>query len=76
MHHGSHFTATLLLALVPQAANAGPLISEVLYDAVGSDNGLVFVELYGTPGASLDGLFLEHHRKEHRRHGVLRHDER
>ncbi len=59
MHRGSHFTATLLLALVSQVANAGPLISEVLYDAVGSDNGLVFVELYGTPGASLDGLFLE-----------------
>ncbi len=59
MHRVSQFTATLLLALAPQAATAGPLISEVFYDAVGSDNGLVFVELYGTPGASLAGLFLE-----------------
>ncbi len=59
MHRVSRLTVTLLLALAPQAANAGPLISEVFYDAVGSDNGLVFVELYGTPGASLDGLFLE-----------------
>ncbi len=50
---------TLLLALAPQRASAAPLISEVLYDAIGSDNGLVFVELYGEPGASLDGLFLE-----------------
>ena len=34
-------------------------ISEVLYDAIGSDNGKVFVELYGAPGTSLDGLTLE-----------------
>ncbi len=52
-------TVTLLLARAPQAASAAPLISEVFYDAVGSDNGLVFVELYGAPGASLNGLFLE-----------------
>jgi hypothetical protein len=36
-----------------------PLISEVFYDAVGSDDGQSFVELYGTPGASLAGLVLE-----------------
>ncbi len=59
MHRVSRLMVTLLLALAPQAANAAPLISEVFYDAVGSDNGLVFVELYGTAGASLDGLFLE-----------------
>ena len=29
------------------AANALPLLSEVFYDAVGSDDGLSFVELYG-----------------------------
>jgi len=52
-------TSTLLLALASQSASATPLISEVLYDAVGSDNGQVFVELYGEPGTSLDGLFLE-----------------
>jgi len=59
MHCVSLITATLLLALAPQPASAAPLISEVLYDAVGADNGLVFVELYGEPGTSLDGLFLE-----------------
>ncbi len=59
MHYLSLVTSTLLLALAPQRAGAAPLISEALYDAVGSDNGLVFVELYGDPGASLDGLFLE-----------------
>jgi hypothetical protein len=50
---------TLLLATAPHGANAAALISEVLYDAVGSDNGLSFVELYGEPGSSLEGLFLE-----------------
>ena len=59
MHCVSLITATLLLVLAPQPASAAPLISEALYDAVGSDNGQVFVELYGEPGTSLDGLFLE-----------------
>jgi hypothetical protein len=45
--------------LAPAPAAALPLISEVLYDAAGSDDGSVFVELYGAPGASLDGLTLE-----------------
>ncbi len=40
-------------------ASALPLISEVFYDGVGSDDGQSFVELYGSPGASLDGLLLE-----------------
>ena len=53
------WTVPLLLAFVSQGANAATLISEVFYDAVGSDNGLSFVELYGDPGSSLDGLFLE-----------------
>jgi hypothetical protein len=47
-----------LIAVAP-VAGATPLISEVLYDGVGSDNGLSFVELYGAPGDSLAGLFLE-----------------
>jgi hypothetical protein len=46
-----------LLAAAP--AHALPLISELYYDAVGTDDGKSFVELYGTPGASLDGLRLE-----------------
>ena len=43
----------------PGPARALPLISEVFYDAVGSDDGLGFVELHGSPGESLDGLVLE-----------------
>jgi len=41
------------------AAHALPLISELFYDAVGTDDGKSFVELYGTPGESLAGLRLE-----------------
>jgi hypothetical protein len=48
----------LLLAATPEA-HALPLISEVFYDAVGSDDGKGFVELSGTPGTSLDGMRLE-----------------
>ncbi len=40
-------------------ALALPLISELFYDAVGSDDGGSFVELYGEPGSLLDGLTLE-----------------
>lgn len=47
----------LLFAPAPSAAT--PVISEVLYDASGSDNGLGFVELFGVPGTVLDGLVLE-----------------
>jgi hypothetical protein len=49
--------AALLLGLTP-AAGAMPLISEVFYDAPGSDDGFSFVELYGEPGAPVDGLVL------------------
>lgn len=45
--------------LAGRAARALPLISEVLYDAVGSDDGALFVELYGAPGSSLEGWTLE-----------------
>jgi hypothetical protein len=50
-------TATALFAASAAAAN--PLISELFYDAVGSDNGHSFVELAGEPGTPLDGLFVE-----------------
>jgi hypothetical protein len=40
-------------------ARAVPLISEVYYDAVGSDDGQSFVELYGAPGTPLDGLLVQ-----------------
>ena len=46
-------------ALAMNVAQAQTLISEVLYDAAGTDNGNVFVELFGAPGAVLDGLLLE-----------------
>ena len=46
-------------ALAAWPARALPLISEVLYDATGSDNGQSFVEIYGDPGTPLDGLVLE-----------------
>jgi len=50
----------LLAGVIPaSAATAVPLISEIYYDAIGSDNGQVFVELYGEPGSSVDGLFIE-----------------
>jgi hypothetical protein len=48
-----------IACLLGKPAFASPIISEVLYDAVGSDDGQSFVELYGVPGTSLDGLFLE-----------------
>ena len=47
------------LGLISSVAVASPVISELFYDAPGSDAGLVFVELFGTPGDSLDGLLLE-----------------
>jgi len=46
----------IVLALAPTPARALPLISEVFYDAVGSDTGQSFVELYGTPGTDLTGF--------------------
>jgi len=36
-----------------------PLLSEFFYDAVGSDDTQSFVEIYATPGSSLEGLRLE-----------------
>lgn len=48
-----------LLCGLSAPAAALPLISEVFYDAVGSDDGQVFVELYGSPGTVLDGLTLD-----------------
>jgi hypothetical protein len=64
IQHSSRALRGVLLGLatpllLPTPGSSFPLISEVLYDAVGSDNGLVFVELYGEPGTILDGLSLE-----------------
>ncbi len=49
----------LAALLAGRSALALPLLSEVLYDATGTDDGALFVELYGTPGTSLDGLVVE-----------------
>ena len=55
--------STLLLSagygFVSAPAGATPVISELFYDASGSDTGLAFVELFGSPGQSLDGMVLE-----------------
>ena len=51
--------AAVLALTAPEPARATPLISEVFYDAVGSDDGHSFVELAGEPDASVDGLVLE-----------------
>lgn len=54
-------TAAMMCATLVVSSNlyAAPVISELYYDASGSDAGLVFVELYGIPGESLDGMVLE-----------------
>jgi hypothetical protein len=47
------------LLLLPAASHALPVISELFYDAAGSDDGFSFFELYGEPGSSLAGLSFE-----------------
>ena len=53
----------LLLALMAMGSFANvqgqTIISEVLYDAGSTDNGNVFVELYGPAGTMLDGWLLQ-----------------
>jgi hypothetical protein len=53
----SCFAIAALLA--GPTASASIVISELLYDVSGPDAGQVFVELYGTPGTVLDGMFLD-----------------
>ncbi len=56
------FAAYLACSVLLPAAPAAALpvrISEVLYDAVGSDDGKVFVELFGPAGLDLAGHTLE-----------------
>ena len=47
------------IMLMGARVNSAPVISELFYDAGGSDSGLVFVELFGIPGESLEGMMLE-----------------
>ena len=59
-HHGAGaLLAFAVLSSLPSKAAALPIISEVFYDAVGTDDGQVFVELYGAPGTDLTGLVVE-----------------
>ena len=52
--------ATLMFGIsAAHEARALPLISEVFYDAVGTDDGLSFVELYGSPGTDLAGYVIQ-----------------
>jgi len=51
--------AVALSWLLASAASALPVLSEVYYDAPGTDDGLVFVELHGAPGTDLAGLVIE-----------------
>ncbi len=44
---------------LPSTAGATPLLSEVFYDAVGSDDGKVFVEISGAAGTDLSGHSIE-----------------
>lgn len=46
------------VALSLPSSACAVVLSEVLYDAAGSDGGKVFVELYGTPGTDLAGWTL------------------
>ena len=59
--HHSLLSSTLAIGslFVCASASAFPTISELFYDAIGSDDGWSFVELYGVPGTVLDGLTLE-----------------
>lgn len=49
----------LAITAMPAVASATPVISEVLYDAVGGDDMHSFIEIYGEAGSVLDGLTLE-----------------
>ena len=51
--------AAMLFVGPSEARPIGISISEVLYDAVGADDGKVFVELFGPPGTALAGFVLE-----------------
>ena len=51
--------AALAIAMTAGPAAALPILSEVYYDAPGTDDGQLFVEIAGLPGTPLDGLVIE-----------------
>ena len=55
---GALYLSSLLLLSLPTPVSA-LVISEILYDAVSSDAGNVFVELFGAPGTDLNGWSLQ-----------------
>ena len=64
--HSKKFTGLFLASVAALwgaawggAAQALPVLSEFYYDAVGSDDGESFVEIYGVPGTSLEGFALD-----------------
>ena len=59
MNRTARGLAAALLLLAPTTAAGTPLLSEVFYDASGSDDGQVFVEIWGAPGTVLTGLTVE-----------------
>jgi PEP-CTERM motif len=48
-----------LAVLASGSAQALPVLSELYYDAVGSDDGESFVEIHGLPGTSLEGFSID-----------------
>lgn len=52
-------SAFTLAALASGAAQALPVLSELYYDAVGSDDSESFVEIHGLPGTALDGFAID-----------------
>ena len=48
-----------LATLASGGAQALPVLSELYYDAVGSDDGESFVEIHGLPGTSLEGFAID-----------------
>ena len=60
LYDGRYALLTALCAMgISANAAAAPVISELFYDAVGTDSGVTFVELFGVPGEPLDGMMLE-----------------
>jgi hypothetical protein len=59
LHGHGLFAAALAFGALASTPARAVQISELLYDAIGSDNGTVFFELYGAPGTPLDGYRVE-----------------
>lgn len=59
LNHLSRVSALCMCFGYMLPVHAQLIISEVFYDAVGSDNGVTFIEFYGDPGTLLDDFWLE-----------------